>query len=546
MKNVEKVKPTGLFTNYIYKAIPLAFDESMSYYETLCGLLNYLMETILPALNNNADAIVEVQNKITELKDYVDHYFDNLDVQTEINNKLDEMTEQGQLQNIIVAYLQVAGILGYDTVDDMISSTNLINGSIARTLGQNDYLDGKGAYYKIRTITNDDVVDGVNIIALDVSNTLIAELIPDYNIESINQSINEINSKIDTIKEPKQYKNKKFLFVADSYEVGYQGQGITTIEGFVTKVKNDLNLNAQIIAQNGYGFLGIDSQLKWIDLIQSTSIQNKESFTDIYLLGGMNDTGKDATLESAMSELFAYLTTNFPNAEIHVGCVGKYATSTEANLLALRRVVKAYKLYSIKYGNKYIDNSNNILHNMSLFISDGIHPNTDGENQLAYGLKQYIVNGRISSLLKIGSTNDYQNDTFEPASGVTTSSLDIKSYITETETSFLFDGSFNFANNIACNNNGDIVLGKLTDSYVCGSADKEGINAIIVGYVYSITEVNNSHFVKVVFKMFNDNNNNLHVKPFTVMDNGNVSNYTINQISFPYGRIKVVSTNDMC
>ena len=42
MINVEKIKPTGLFTNYIYKAIPLAFDESMSYYETLCGLLDYL------------------------------------------------------------------------------------------------------------------------------------------------------------------------------------------------------------------------------------------------------------------------------------------------------------------------------------------------------------------------------------------------------------------------------------------------------------------------------------------------------------------------
>ena len=62
MNNVEKIKPTGLFTNYIYKAIPLAFDESMSYYETLCGLLSYLKDTVIPALNNNADAIIEVQN----------------------------------------------------------------------------------------------------------------------------------------------------------------------------------------------------------------------------------------------------------------------------------------------------------------------------------------------------------------------------------------------------------------------------------------------------------------------------------------------------
>ena len=69
MKNVKKIKPTGLFTNYIYKAIPLAFDESMSYYETLCGLLSYLKDTVIPALNNNADAIIEVQSLITQLQD---------------------------------------------------------------------------------------------------------------------------------------------------------------------------------------------------------------------------------------------------------------------------------------------------------------------------------------------------------------------------------------------------------------------------------------------------------------------------------------------
>lgn len=101
MINVEKIKPTGLFTNYIYKAIPLAFDESMSYYETLLGLLHYLKNSVIPALNNNADAIIEVQNLMTQLQNYVNNYFNNLDVQDEINNKLDAMVEDGTLENII-------------------------------------------------------------------------------------------------------------------------------------------------------------------------------------------------------------------------------------------------------------------------------------------------------------------------------------------------------------------------------------------------------------------------------------------------------------
>lgn len=106
MINVEKIKPNGLFTNYIYKAIPLAFDESMSYYETLCGLLDYLKNTVIPTLNNNADAIVEVQNLMQELQEYVDNYFNNLDVQEEINNKLDDLVTDGTLENLIGAYIQ--------------------------------------------------------------------------------------------------------------------------------------------------------------------------------------------------------------------------------------------------------------------------------------------------------------------------------------------------------------------------------------------------------------------------------------------------------
>ena len=103
--NVIKTTKTGLFSNYIYKTIPLAFDESMSYYETLCGLLSYLENTIIPTVDNNADAVIELQNLFETLQDYVNHYFDNLDVQEEINNKLDEMVEDGTFENTIFPVL---------------------------------------------------------------------------------------------------------------------------------------------------------------------------------------------------------------------------------------------------------------------------------------------------------------------------------------------------------------------------------------------------------------------------------------------------------
>ena len=158
--------------------LPSSFMESMTYYEALCWLYNWLDKTVIPAINTEGEAITELQNAFTTLKNYVDNYFNNLDVQEEINNKLDDMAEAGTLQEIITAYLQVNGLLAYNTVADMKLAENLVDGSFARTLGYYNINDEGGATYKIRNITNEDVVDEMTIIALADEN-LVAELIVD-------------------------------------------------------------------------------------------------------------------------------------------------------------------------------------------------------------------------------------------------------------------------------------------------------------------------------------------------------------------------------
>ena len=86
--------------------LPTSYLESMTYPETLIWLCNYLSEVVIPALNNNGEAVEELQAKYVELKSYVDDYFDNLDVQEEINNKLDEMAQDGSLETLIGVYIQ--------------------------------------------------------------------------------------------------------------------------------------------------------------------------------------------------------------------------------------------------------------------------------------------------------------------------------------------------------------------------------------------------------------------------------------------------------
>ena len=85
---------------------PENFLDSMTNLELLYWLCNYLENTVIPAVNNNGECVTELQNLFTELKNYCDNYFDNLDVQEEINNKLDEMAANGTLTTLLEPYLE--------------------------------------------------------------------------------------------------------------------------------------------------------------------------------------------------------------------------------------------------------------------------------------------------------------------------------------------------------------------------------------------------------------------------------------------------------
>ena len=156
--------------------IPTSYKDSMDYYENLAWLCKYLEETVIPTVNQNGQAVQELQALYIQLNDYVTHYFDNLDVQEEINNKLDDMVESGDLQEIIASYLNSKALFVFETVQDMKEATNLINGSFAKTLGYHSKNDGGSSLYLIRNITNQDVVDNMLILQMENEN-LIAEYI---------------------------------------------------------------------------------------------------------------------------------------------------------------------------------------------------------------------------------------------------------------------------------------------------------------------------------------------------------------------------------
>jgi hypothetical protein len=68
-------------------SLPEAYFETLSYYESLCWIYKYLNETVVPALNNNAEATKELQAILDSIEKYIQNYEKDIaDLSTRITN----------------------------------------------------------------------------------------------------------------------------------------------------------------------------------------------------------------------------------------------------------------------------------------------------------------------------------------------------------------------------------------------------------------------------------------------------------------------------
>ena len=96
MKNVDKVNKVEQF--YINKVIPLAFDESLSYYECICNIANHINKVIIPIVEEDREIVYELNNSFNELKQYVDDNMLTIDTD-ELVNYYDKDTTDDLLDN---------------------------------------------------------------------------------------------------------------------------------------------------------------------------------------------------------------------------------------------------------------------------------------------------------------------------------------------------------------------------------------------------------------------------------------------------------------
>ena len=105
----------GDFKGWVQKVLPAVYDESLSYQDLLYKIIHYLDSTMneVDGLNEN---FIEFKN-----------WFKNLDVQDNINIKLDEMVQNGTLDNIISSYINPYFINFNNSLNEQNSRINALS-----------------------------------------------------------------------------------------------------------------------------------------------------------------------------------------------------------------------------------------------------------------------------------------------------------------------------------------------------------------------------------------------------------------------------------
>ena len=460
--------------------------DALTEWQLFCKLGKEINK-IIDSQNLVGEQAETLTNAFNNLKNYVDNYFENLDVQDEINNKLNEMAESGELTEIIEQYLQLAGLLCFNTLNDLKNSSNLINGSFAKTYGLNEYNDGKGEFYKIREIKNTDIIDNINIIPLNNSNVLIAEKITSILEEEVNQIKEDIAPLI---------KNKKMILIGDSWSIPNYPYVENQENCWYNKIANYLNAELLNFAKSGAGYLvgdTFDNQLN--NAIETITDKNEIDY--VFVEGGYNDlnfyTNTDFTIIiDTIKNLFNKISNNFPNAKVYCLGINTPNRLLKGETAQPNYIYNTYFFYELLMSGVVNSNNPPTVINMLPFllgINDGInetlHPNDIGMKILYKSIRDRME-GCYTRQTLIERNSVYPATPFDEASPNITNDVVIynKDYI-----------EINYVLTIDTPLNSDTVYAYYIDSlpliYLLGNADNSD---------------NAKYPINVYFMVYNDRN----------------------------------------
>ena len=187
-------------------------------------------------------------------------------------------------------------------------------------------------------------------------------------------------------------RKRKFILIGDSFGSGVDGDNSTqtvTGGGWIDRFTANCGFTVYSNPSPLTGLFGFASSRPFLDVLQNieTVVTDKDSITDIVVLGGTNDLGiNESTVIAKIEEFIAYAKTAFPNARIAIGCIG----TNVSGLVTLYR-----NCYSkcTAYGAEAIHDTMGLMCIRKYIGTDGTHLKATGYAFYQEFINQAILNG---------------------------------------------------------------------------------------------------------------------------------------------------------
>lgn len=188
--------------------------------------------------------------------------------------------------------------------------------------------------------------------------------------------------------------NGKTICIGDSYGEGFNPDGNVT--GWPTLLKGYLSLTDDNFFSNSLGGSGFVNNTTFAALLNQTINHFKnEEVTNIIVCGGFNDVGRSENeIINGIYNFKKQANILYPNAQIFVGFI---ASSTNMDSRANLNLPRAAYCSGCEYnGITYLSGVENALHSDAMVGSDGVHPNTWGEESITKAISNALLNGYAS------------------------------------------------------------------------------------------------------------------------------------------------------
>lgn len=138
MNDKKEYKKLGVFKGWVLQNFPYieADFDALTNYELICKITEYINK-----IHYNQEALQEnqisVENDFKSLNTFVTDYFKNLNVQDEIDNKIDEMTKDGIFDDYVINYVNPILESQNEKIELQNDAIKEQNEKIAKTIGIN-------------------------------------------------------------------------------------------------------------------------------------------------------------------------------------------------------------------------------------------------------------------------------------------------------------------------------------------------------------------------------------------------------------------------